>query len=67
MGWFRFRLVGYQEEVVLEVEEDSLRDLAQSLCVRRFLEARIIPANGEGAVCDILVPVQRIAMIAEVM
>lgn len=65
MAWFKFILVGCQEEMLLEVEADTLGELGRALSVRRFLEARMVSVDGEPASCAVLVPVPRIRLVVE--
>ncbi len=65
MSAYLFVLTGFDQKFLLEVEAQSLADLARELSCRRFLLGRIVAVDGEGTSRDVVVPVSRIGMIVE--
>lgn len=65
MSAYLFLVTGSDQKFLLEVEAQSLTDLAQNLSCNRFLVGRMLAVDGEGTSRDVVVPVSRIAMIVE--
>lgn len=66
MTAFKFFLVGSGQAPVLEVDADDLDELGVDLNRARFLRARMVEIDGDLHPREVLVPVARIQLIAEV-
>lgn len=66
MAAFKFFLIGSGQAPVLDVDADDLDELSRDLNQTRFLRARMVEIDGDALPREVLVPVGRIQMIAEV-
>lgn len=66
MAMFKFFLIGSGQAPILEVDADDLGELGGDLNRARFLRARMVEIDGDPHPREVLVPVARIQMIAEV-
>ena len=65
MSAYLFLVTGSDQKFLLEVEAQSLTDLARELSCSRFLLGRMLAVDGEGTSRDVVLPVSRIGMIVE--
>lgn len=65
MSRFKFFLIGTNEAPVLELPVVDLHELHQKMQRSRFVEGRMVEINGEFNSRDVLIPINRIQMVAE--
>jgi hypothetical protein len=65
MSSFLFTLMGCPERLLVDVEASSLAALSQELTCCRFLMGRMVAVDGEATSRGVLLPVGRIALVAE--
>jgi anti-sigma-K factor RskA len=66
LALFRFFMIGTSEGSMLNVEANSLRELAATISQQKFLEAEAVDPDGCCMSLGVLVPTNRIQFITEV-
>lgn len=65
MGTFRFHLIGASAPIELEVAASTIGDLDEMVSCRRFVEGRLVEADGDGVLLGMLIATSRIECVVE--